>query len=309
MIDSIVAAVVSSVITQTASIGDTHTTIAEQTSALDKAGGSYIEFLATPTLSCGIYRLKKGATDGQSPHRLDEVYSVTSGKAQLEVAGKRYPAQAGSVLFVPAGVEHRFVEIEQDLTTLVMFSLATPTTGGMVAGPVPTEQTPYPETSARGSTRIFYWFGPNSAGQVQIDYGRPQYQPAYSQFLTQPTGQRWRFGQDFWTRLDSNIDLTIGGLTLPAGYYYLVLENTKEHGVRLIALDPAEVRKQQLDAYEAPKTTGGIAIPLESGHTKQPSERLAIELSVDRTKKDEGLLEVVFGLNRFWAKVTLHPAR
>jgi len=282
------------------------TTVEEQIEALDAAETSYLQFLSQPTLTGGIYRLKKGEEDGQSPHRLDEVYCVTAGSATLVVAGKRFEAKAGAVLFVPAFAEHRFVDIEEDLTTLVFFSAATPTSGGMAAGPVPTQQTAYPETSARGSTRIFYWFGPNSAGQVEIDYGVPVYQPAYAKFLTQPSGQRWRFGQDFWTRLDSNLDLTISDVKLPAGYYYLVLESTPQHGVRMIALDPVEVRKQKLDAYEAPKTRGGIAIPLQTSMTGNPSGRLSIALSVDRTQEDVGSLEIVFGPNRFTADVKLH---
>lgn len=283
------------------------TTVEEQTARLDASGRPYAQFLSAPTMTCGVYRLKKGEEDGQSPHRLDEVYVVTAGSATLVVSGQRHEAKPGSILFVPAWAEHRFVDIEEDLTTLVFFSTATPTTGGMVAGPPPMgKQTRYPETSARGSTRIFYWGQSNSAGQVEIDYGVPVYQPAYAQFLTQPSGQRWRFGQDFWTRLDTNLDLTIGGVKLPAGYYYLALENTKEDGVRMIALDPTEIRKKKLDAYEAPRTSGGIAIPLIQGETPNPSGRLAIALSVDRAKEDVGELEIVFGPHRFTADLKFH---
>jgi quercetin dioxygenase-like cupin family protein len=286
------------------------TTVDDQARALGASGRPYLPFLSAPTMTCGVYRLAAGAEDGQSPHRLDEVYVVTAGKATLVVGGQRFEAKAGSILFVPAWVEHRFVDIEEDLTTLVFFSTATPTTGGMAAGPPPQGvQTRYPETSARGSTRVFYWGRSDSAGQVEIDYGVPQYQPAYARFLAEPSGQRWRFGQDFWTRLDSNLDLTIGGVELPAGYYYLVLENTKEHGVRLIALDPIAVRQRKLDAFEAPRTTGGIAIPLKAALTANPSERLSIALSVDRSKDDAGALEIVFGPHRFTAEVEFRRER
>jgi Cupin domain/Protein of unknown function (DUF2911) len=310
MIASLAVLVLSSaIVVQGVQGGGTATTVAEQTKALDAAKSSYLQFLAAPTLTCGIYRLKKGETDGQAPHRLDEVYYVTSGKAALVVAGKRFAAEPGAILFVPAWAEHRFVDIEEDLSTIVFFSTATPTTGGMAAGPPPNGQTEYPETSARGSTRIFYWGQSNSAGQVEIDYGVPQYQPAYAKFLTEPSGQRWRFGQDFWTRLDTNMPLSIGGVDLDAGYYYLVLENTAEHGIRMIALDPVEVRKQRLDAYEAPKTTGGIAIPLTAAKADYPSGRLQIALSVDRSKDDEGTLEIVFGSHRMSANVEMYPAK
>lgn len=88
----------------------------------------YHQFLKVPTLRCGLYELKAGGTDGQSPHEEDEVYHVLEGKAILRIVkdGKveDLPARAGSILFVAAHVEHRFVEIEEDLRVLVFFSSA-----------------------------------------------------------------------------------------------------------------------------------------------------------------------------------------
>lgn len=276
-----------------------------------EAGGPWVAFLDTPTLTTGLYRLAAGADDGQSPHERDEVYHVLEGKAVLEVDGKRHPANAGSTLFVAAQVPHRFVDIEEDLTVLVFFSAAIPETGGMVAGPRPTRQTPYPETSPRGSTRIFYWFGPGSAGQVEIDHGLPVWQAVYSKMLAPQKTTRWRFGQNFWTRLDTNMDLTIGGVRLPAGYYYLVLESHTEHGLRLIALDPAEMRAQHLDAYEAPKTKGGIALPLAQDAAPF-ARRLQMTLDVveeEGERTDRATLEIRFGPHRLTAPVEMHPAR
>ena len=43
-------------------------------------GGPYLPFLDRKTLSCGLYELKAGARDGQSPHDRDEVYHVLSGR-------------------------------------------------------------------------------------------------------------------------------------------------------------------------------------------------------------------------------------
>ena len=68
--------------------------------------------------------LKKGAKDGQSPHGLDEVYYVVSGKGRLAAGDADYAAVPGSVLYVAAGEEHRFHTIEEDLTLLVFFSTA-----------------------------------------------------------------------------------------------------------------------------------------------------------------------------------------
>lgn len=276
---------------------------------LDESGGSYLPFLERRSLSCGIYRLAAGAEDGQSPHARDEVYYVVSGKAVLEVAGATYQASPGAVLFVLAGARHRFVDIEEDLTTLVFFSNDAPTRGGMAAGPRPTEQTPYHEGSTRGAARIFYWFGDGSAGQLVVDHGRPSWNPQFQRFLDEPADRRWRFGENFWTTLDTNIPIEIGGSELDVGLYYLVLENSVDHGLRILALDPDEVRRRRLDAYEANETDGGIAIPLsvEKASGTRPAQRLAIDLVVDRTAKNRATLHVRFGQNHLTAPVMMKP--
>jgi mannose-6-phosphate isomerase-like protein (cupin superfamily) len=275
--------------------------------SLAESGHAWRQFLGRRSLSCGIYRLPKGATDTQSPHDLDEVYYVLTGRATLEVGPQKLEATPGSVLFVQAGAPHRFVDITEDLSTLVFFSTAQPTRGGMAAGPRPTEQTPYDEGSERGSARIFYWFGSSSAGQLDIHFGRPAWQPAFESFLTRPSGKRWRLGENFWTTLDTNIPLEIGGVELGIGQYYLVLENSTTDGLRLIALDPQEIRRQRFDAYEAPKTTGGTAIPLTLEKLEPAAQRLQIALEVDRSEKDHARLLIRFGPHQITAPVVMKP--
>ena len=79
-----------------------------------------------PTMSAGLYHLARGAEDRQSPHREDEIYYVLSGKASFRAGGEARPVSAGSVLFVPATMPHRFEAIEEDLSLLVVFSTAKP---------------------------------------------------------------------------------------------------------------------------------------------------------------------------------------
>jgi len=270
---------------------------------------AWVPMLGRSTLSVGRYRLRAGSADGQSPHDRDEVYFVVAGKGRFTAAGQTRDVAAGDLVFVAAKAKHHFHDVTEDLDLLVIFSDAVPTTGGMIAGPKPTEQTPYPETSARGSTRIFYWYGPDSAGQVAIDYGRPRWNGNYGTFLKQPSGRRWRFGENFWTTLDTNMALTIGGVDVPIGGYYCVVQNDAKAGLQLVLLDPDEVRKQRLDAYEANKTRGGILIPLKGGPATLPTGRLEIELEVDRAERDRGALRVRFGKHELSADLKMHPHR
>ncbi|MBA2597422.1 MAG: cupin domain-containing protein [Chloroflexia bacterium] len=85
-------------------------------------GTPYLQFLSEETLSLGVYVLEAGATDTQSPHTEDEVYYVVQGRGMVEVAGERRSVQSGSMIFVAKDVDHRFVDITEDLSLLVFFA-------------------------------------------------------------------------------------------------------------------------------------------------------------------------------------------
>lgn len=80
------------------------------------------EILRAPSMSMGIYHLKAGDTDGQSPHTEDEVYYVISGRASFRAGSEERPVGPGTILFVEKLVDHRFFDIREDLTLLVLFA-------------------------------------------------------------------------------------------------------------------------------------------------------------------------------------------
>jgi mannose-6-phosphate isomerase-like protein (cupin superfamily) len=84
----------------------------------------YFEFLRVPALSAGVYVLPAGGTDRQSPHNEDELYYVVRGRARMKVGAAEQEVSPGSVIFVSAGVEHRFYEIAEEITVLVFFAPA-----------------------------------------------------------------------------------------------------------------------------------------------------------------------------------------
>jgi mannose-6-phosphate isomerase-like protein (cupin superfamily) len=86
------------------------------------AGDQWREFLRAGMFSAGVYRLSAGEIDRQTPHAEDELYYVLAGRAQLEVEGKRRAVEPGSIAFVTKLVEHRFVDIAEDLELLVIFA-------------------------------------------------------------------------------------------------------------------------------------------------------------------------------------------
>jgi len=88
----------------------------------DADGHGYVDFLASSKLSVGLAIWPAGSADRQKPHREDEVYYVISGLGSLRVADEDRPVKPGSLVFVAAGVEHRFHDIAEDLRVLVFWA-------------------------------------------------------------------------------------------------------------------------------------------------------------------------------------------
>jgi mannose-6-phosphate isomerase-like protein (cupin superfamily) len=91
---------------------------------LDRSGKLYHEFLRVPSMSAGLYRLRAGSIDPQSPHTEDEVYTVIGGRGSIRVGAEDRSVAAGSIVCVPAAIEHRFHSIAKDLISLVFFAPA-----------------------------------------------------------------------------------------------------------------------------------------------------------------------------------------
>lgn len=88
------------------------------------SGRPYFEFLRLPAMSAGLYELAAGAADTQQPHREAEIYYVIAGRADFRAGSGITAVKSGSVIFVEAGIEHRFEQIAEDLRLLVFFAPA-----------------------------------------------------------------------------------------------------------------------------------------------------------------------------------------
>ena len=64
---------------------------------------------------------KPNQQDLQKPHTRDEIYVIARGSGWFVNGPGRHPFQTGDMLFVPAGVEHRFENFTDDFCTWVMF--------------------------------------------------------------------------------------------------------------------------------------------------------------------------------------------
>jgi len=59
--------------------------------------------------------------DSQTPHSRDEVYVIAQGAGEFVCEGVRQSFVPHDVLFVPAGIEHRFENFSEDFAAWVFF--------------------------------------------------------------------------------------------------------------------------------------------------------------------------------------------
>jgi mannose-6-phosphate isomerase-like protein (cupin superfamily) len=59
--------------------------------------------------------------DNQTPHKQDELYIIVSGSGYFLRNNESIEFGPGDVLFVPAGMEHRFESFTDDFATWVIF--------------------------------------------------------------------------------------------------------------------------------------------------------------------------------------------
>lgn len=85
----------------------------------DAAGNRFAEILGHGSMVVEIYEPE--GIDLQQPHARDELYFVAQGHGMFVNGEDRHPFSAGDVLFVPAGVVHRFEDFSEDFVTWVVF--------------------------------------------------------------------------------------------------------------------------------------------------------------------------------------------
>jgi mannose-6-phosphate isomerase-like protein (cupin superfamily) len=95
-------------------------TVAEALARLPGSKGErFTAVLERGNLTVEIYAAR--GSDPQKPHTRDEVYVVVLGNGEFINGPGREGFGPGDFLFVPAGVEHRFVNFSDDLIVWVIF--------------------------------------------------------------------------------------------------------------------------------------------------------------------------------------------
>jgi len=83
-------------------------------------GKRFVELFKHGTLSVELYAPR--GIDPQTPHARDEIYVIASGTGTFHhLHFEDVQVAPGDVLFVAAGVEHRFVDFSDDFAAWVFF--------------------------------------------------------------------------------------------------------------------------------------------------------------------------------------------
>ena len=103
-----------------ATVGRRGATVAEAVRLLPGPDGErFAKVLEHGSMEVEVYAPR--GSDPQTPHTRDELYVVVSGSGEFVNGPERHPFGPGDVLFVPAGVVHRFEKFTDDLVVWVIF--------------------------------------------------------------------------------------------------------------------------------------------------------------------------------------------
>ena len=152
----------------------------------------------------------------------------------------------------------------------------------------------------RGSARVLYWDtrADTAFGQFAFDYGRPVWRKSYEDPANygKLTSKIWRMGSNYWTILDTQLPLKIGGRDVAPGLYNLgLLPAPGGKSWSLAFIDPAKVRSARLDAFQIERAAILFSIPMTTEQPASPAEKLTITLTYAKETPKNVKLTISWG--------------
>lgn len=93
-----------------------------QLAGWEGAEGSGVAAAPGSAFRSGLYTVSAGAKDWQSTHNEDEVYWVIRGRAVLRLEDRDLSVLPGSVVYVKAGEQHHFYDVEEDIAAMTFMT-------------------------------------------------------------------------------------------------------------------------------------------------------------------------------------------
>lgn len=96
-----------------------HVSIDEAIELLKKEDNKFVEVITDGKMTVEYYAPKM--IDEQTPHKKDELYIIASGSSDFIRNEEAINCKKGDVIFVPAKMNHRFINFSEDFATWVIF--------------------------------------------------------------------------------------------------------------------------------------------------------------------------------------------
>ncbi len=93
--------------------------VEEAVKALTKSDKKFVQLMQHGSMRVEYYAPDK--VDLQTPHAQDELYIIINGSGKFVNGNNTVDFRAHDILFVAAGVEHRFKNFSNDFATWVIF--------------------------------------------------------------------------------------------------------------------------------------------------------------------------------------------
>jgi hypothetical protein len=158
-----------------------------------------------------------------------------------------------------------------------------------------------PALGERGTSRILYWNEEKNmaVAAVAVDFGRPVWKKEYenpSGFDRMTKGKVWRLGNDYWTILDSNLPMKIGGRDVPVGLWYLGLDRSANGSKWSLAfIDPLKARRTRLDPFAMETVPVDFKVPMTTENSASVTEKLTIALAASKEDMKNITMKISWG--------------
>lgn len=133
-------------------------------------------------------------------------------------------------------------------------------------------------------------------GMVCVQYGQPTWSAAHQAELDSAKGKQFRLGKDYWTTLNTSCALTIGGVKVAAGSYYLGLKADAEGAFHLLVISSATADAKKWAPWTDAEWKADFTCPL--ARTAIETEAAVMKMSL--VGKAEAPAEMTFSIQ--WGK-------
>ena len=167
-----------------------------------------------------------------------------------------------------------------------------------------------PDEDRRSSTVVM--FGENVIAGVSISYSAPDWKADYDKpgAMDSYKGKNVRLGKNWWTSLDTNIPLEIGGTKLEPGAYYLGLRYGEDGSFKLLVLDASKAMKNSMMPFNPDGWKGGTTVDLKMNKDSldESKKKMVIDISASEDDPSKGSFSIQWGKHELAADVKFQIA-